>query len=90
MSVGCRAREANWLVDAPAAGDDQWRACLVKIRYNADPVPGAVRALSADTIEVRFDEPQYAVAPGQAAVCYDAQEPDALLCGGWIDSAISP
>jgi len=89
MSVGCRAREVNWLDDAPAAHSDDWRACVVKIRYNADPVPGAVRALTADTIEVRFDAPQYAVAPGQAAVCYDAHEPDAVLCGGWIDSALS-
>ncbi|MHC4080079.1 MAG: aminomethyltransferase beta-barrel domain-containing protein, partial [Planctomycetota bacterium] len=26
-------------------------------------------------------EPQFAVAPGQAVVCYDG---DAVLCGGWI------
>ncbi len=36
------------------------------------------------TFEVRFDEPQRAVAPGQAMVLYDAEEPDVVLGGGWI------
>jgi len=31
-----------------------------------------------------FDEPQRAVAPGQAAVCYDASDPDLVLGGGTI------
>ena len=35
-------------------------------------------------MEVVFDEPQRAVAPGQAIVIYDAGEPDWLLGGGWI------
>ncbi len=33
-------------------------------------------------VEVRFDEPQRAVTPGQAAVFYDG---DLVLGGGWID-----
>lgn len=37
-----------------------------------------------DLIEVRFDQPQEAVAPGQAVVCYDG---DVVLCGGWIREA---
>ena len=36
-------------------------------------------------IEVRFDDPQFAVAPGQAVVCYDGDE---VMCGGWIERAI--
>ncbi len=39
----------------------------------------------ADTVIVRFDEPQWAVAPGQAAVFYDGE---VVLGGGWIDSPI--
>ena len=35
-----------------------------------------------DEIEVRFAEPQYGVAAGQAVVCYDG---DAVVCGGWIN-----
>jgi tRNA-specific 2-thiouridylase len=32
-----------------------------------------------------FDEPQPAVAPGQALVCYDGDE---VLGGAWIDAAV--
>ena len=35
-------------------------------------------------IEVRFDEPQSAITPGQAVVLYDG---DVVLGGGWIDKA---
>lgn len=37
------------------------------------------------TVEVRFDEPQLAVTPGQAAVFYDG---DIVLGGGWIVRAL--
>lgn len=43
-------------------------------------------ARSVDTVTVRFDEPQWAVAPGQAAVFYDGE---IVLGGGWIDAAIA-
>jgi len=33
-----------------------------------------------------FEEPQQAVAPGQAVVLYDRDEPDMVLGGGWIQS----
>ena len=36
----------------------------------------------AARIEVRFDQPQRAVTPGQAAVLYDG---DLVLGGGWIE-----
>jgi tRNA-specific 2-thiouridylase len=32
-----------------------------------------------------FDEPQFAVTPGQAVVCYDAEDNRRVLGGGWID-----
>jgi len=34
-----------------------------------------------DLVNVRFQEPQYGVAPGQAVVFYDD---DRVLGGGWI------
>jgi tRNA U34 2-thiouridine synthase MnmA/TrmU len=40
-------------------------------------VPGAAQP----DLEIRFAEPQPAVAPGQAVVCFDG---DRVLCGGWI------
>ncbi len=63
----------------------EWMGCTAKIRYNAEPVPARVRALDDDQIDVRFDDLQYAVAPGQAVVCYDG---DVVICGGWISEAI--
>jgi len=85
LAAGCTARETNWLVEAPPIGE--WIRCEVKIRYNSDPVPAQVRRLDEDAIEVCFDEPQFAVAPGQAVVCYRADEPDVVMGGGWIDGA---
>lgn len=86
LSDGCTARESNWLIDEPALGE--WRSCLAKIRYNSEPVPARVQRTGEGAIEVRFDEPQFAVAPGQAVVCYDAAEPDVVIGGGWIDAAL--
>ena len=38
----------------------------------------------ADELRITFDEPQSAITPGQAVVLYDG---DAVIGGGWIDSA---
>ena len=86
----CIAGEANWLTDPPR----EWRACTAMHRYNSPPVPVEARTLADDEqcspsgragrFEVRFAEPQRAVAPGQAIVLYDG---DAVLGGGWIKSA---
>lgn len=77
------AREVNWLADPDAFAD--FRPCAAKIRYNAPPAPARCRVdPDADQLEVRFDEPQEAVAPGQAVVCYDG---DTVLGGGWIESS---
>jgi tRNA-specific 2-thiouridylase len=38
--------------------------------------------VDAGRVELRFDEPQRAVTPGQAAVFYQG---DLVLGGGWID-----
>lgn len=86
LASGCIALDVNWLVEP----EDDWMNCTVKIRYNAEPVAGQVRqakSMSSDSVDelnVRFDEPQFAVAPGQAVVCYDG---DAVICGGWIKEA---
>jgi tRNA-specific 2-thiouridylase len=77
LATGCMARETNWHEEATTS----FRSCTAKIRYNADPVPARVRATAEGELEVRFDDPQESVAPGQAVVCY---EEDMVLCGGWI------
>ena len=64
-----RVADWNWL------GEDQ-RAVSVKVRSLAPAV-----AAARDGDWIRFDQPEYGVAPGQAAVLYDGTR---LLGGGWI------
>lgn len=88
----CVAGEANWLVEPP--GDGYWTRCQARYRYNTPAVWAAYRVVgsapgagSGGTIEVRFDEPQIAVTPGQAIVLYGESDPDVVLGGGWIVDA---
>ena len=53
----------------------------VRIRSTHEGAKATVRDLGDGRAEVRFDEPQRAIAPGQAAVAYDG---DLVLGGGWI------
>jgi tRNA-specific 2-thiouridylase len=55
-----------------------------KIRYAHEPQAATATPLSADRLRLAFDEPQRAVAPGQAAVLYDFDEPDVVVGGGTI------
>jgi tRNA-specific 2-thiouridylase len=73
------ASGTNWLVPA----EDIPRQCQVQIRYNTAPVAASVELLPGKNLAVKFTEPQYGVAPGQAVVCYDGTR---TLGGGWIDS----
>jgi tRNA-uridine 2-sulfurtransferase len=57
------------------------RQCLVKVRSTAAAVPCRVVRSFADTLEVRFDNAQGGVAPGQAAVLYEGER---VVGGGWI------
>jgi tRNA-specific 2-thiouridylase len=94
----CMAGEANWLASVESRGRTWWPS-FVKFRSNSEPVPARVRLIDgagglvsrtpeysgrSGWFEVRFDEPQEAVAPGQALVVYDAEDPDWVLGGGWI------
>ena len=56
------------------------RRVAVKLRSTQAPAPGRVRATDAGA-EIVLEEPQYGVAPGQAAVIYDGTR---VLGGGWI------
>jgi tRNA-specific 2-thiouridylase len=53
----------------------------VKIRNRHAPAPATLTP-TASGVRVRFDVPQRAVTPGQAAVFYDG---DLVLGGGWIE-----
>ena len=55
--------------------------CDVKIRYSHPGAAATLTPLGQERALVRLDEPQKAVTPGQAAVCYDG---DIVMAGGWI------
>jgi len=57
----------------------------VKIRYKSPEQPATVCQLDATTLRVEFDEPQKAIAKGQAAVCYQG---DSVLGGGTIHEVL--
>ncbi len=81
-SIGCIAHEINWLTDPIAVGESM--RCFAKIRYNAAAEAAILTRTDEDLLEVRFDEPQFAIAPGQAVVCYLEDEPSVVAVGGWI------
>lgn len=59
----------------------------VKIRYRSPEVPAVVMPLPGEgAARITFDEPQHAVAPGQAAVFY---RKETVLGGGWIRSSFN-
>ncbi|MBF0620352.1 MAG: tRNA 2-thiouridine(34) synthase MnmA [Magnetococcales bacterium] len=70
----------NWLGDSSPVEDQR---ILAKIRYAAQPQPARLKNWQDIGLEVIFDQPQRAIAPGQACVFYD--ESDRVLGGGWID-----
>jgi tRNA-uridine 2-sulfurtransferase len=72
------ASECNWLVDPPVGSF----SCSAKIRYNSPPATATAEVLSDGRLLVKFDQPRYGVAPGQAVVVYEGER---VLGGGWIE-----
>ncbi|MEA3001323.1 MAG: tRNA-uridine 2-sulfurtransferase [Sphingomonadales bacterium] len=72
----------NWL------GEAQRGDLAVKVRSMARPSPAAFDPGSGSGTggTVRFAQPEYGVAPGQAAAIYDG---DRLLGGGWIEETVA-
>jgi tRNA-specific 2-thiouridylase len=69
--ASARLSDINWL------GSDYSGPITAKVRSLAKSVPAR---LAGD--RVLFDNPEYGVAPGQAAVLYAG---DRVLGGGWIE-----
>jgi tRNA-uridine 2-sulfurtransferase len=75
------AVDAARIVDANWLGDVRGREIMAKVRSMAKPV-----AATMDGEWLRFDNPEYGVAPGQAAVLYDG---DQVLGGAWIEETVA-
>ncbi|AFY78819.1 MAG: tRNA 2-thiouridine(34) synthase MnmA [Hydrococcus sp. C42_A2020_068] len=56
----------------------------VQVRYRSSPAPVNVIPLGESRVKLAFDEPQFGITPGQAAVFYDG---DVLLGGGIIEKS---
>ena len=64
--------------DAPSAPT----RVTARIRHRHRDAAALVTPAGDGAVRVRFDEPQLAITPGQAAVFYDGED---VLGGGWID-----
>lgn len=71
-------KDCNWLIDD---NDGHERPIELKFRSVMKPIPAHLRMGKGGMAEIRLSTPQYGIAPGQAAVCYDG---DHLIGGGWI------
>lgn len=72
-------KDVNWLQEAHYFKDGH--PCVVKVRSSATPITATISALSPHEADVIFDNPEYGIAAGQAAVFYDGER---VLGGGWI------
>ncbi len=73
------AAQLAWVAGAPPSSEFR---CTAKIRYRQADQAAEVRCRANGTCEVRFDEPQRAVTPGQYVVFY---QDDVCLGGGVIE-----
>lgn len=79
-STRLEAGQMSWVAgQAPA----QRFGCMAKTRYRQPDQACSVEQVGEDRWQVRFDQPQRAVTPGQSVVFYDG---DACLGGGIIDA----
>ncbi len=85
------AGEANWLVPTDRLRDIADRGgVLAQHRAHGATAAGRLElAPDGESFTIKFESPITGVAPGQAVVCYDPDEPGRCLGGGWITRARS-
>jgi tRNA-uridine 2-sulfurtransferase len=80
MKAECMLSDIHWISGQPPGGDLH---CEVRPRYRSSGATATVKLFNDRTGSVVFNEPQFALTPGQAAVFYKEGE---VLGGGWIDN----
>src|SRR5215471_2252497 len=78
LRTGFTAAGVNWISfnnPTMAVGAE------VRVRYRHTAAPATITPLSNHRAQVRFDQPQRAITPGQATVFYRGEQ---VLGGGWI------
>jgi tRNA-specific 2-thiouridylase len=73
----CRVVDIHWIQTTPP----QIMQVDTRIRYRHRAAPSQLTLLKKDQAQVRFETPQSAITPGQAAVFYSGDE---VLGSGWI------
>ena len=77
LTLTVNATDLHWIEMPPGAG----RRYSAKTRYRQQDAACEVAHLDASSIQLQFDQPQWAVTPGQSVVLYDG---DICLGGGII------
>ncbi len=85
LARGLIAEDVNWHVDALPEGAVM--RAEVKIRHMHAAAAAELQRVDRGRVVVRFDVPQSAVTPGQAAVFYDTE--GVVIGGGWIAEAVA-
>ena len=81
LADACRVADMQWIAGEPPVAP---RPVTARLRYRHKGV-GCRYAFCADgALNLQFDEPQFAVTPGQMAALFDGDE---VLGGGWITPA---
>ncbi|MEO0968572.1 MAG: tRNA 2-thiouridine(34) synthase MnmA [Cyanobacteria bacterium J06639_18] len=75
----CNVERVNWVSMAEPSAPIK---AEVQVRYRSQPVPVRIIPLENSRARVVFDEPQFSITPGQAAVWYDGEK---VLGGGIIE-----
>jgi tRNA-specific 2-thiouridylase len=81
-SLDCSVTRLNWVSMTEPTTPIR---CEVQVRYRSSPVAVSVVPLEGDRVKLVFDEPQFGITPGQAAVFYHGE---ILLGGGIIEKSV--
>ena len=73
------ASGVNWIA---GRAPDRGTRVTAQIRYRHREAPASLDPVDEDRVRVTFDDPQTAIAPGQAVVFYCGDE---VIGGGWIE-----
>lgn len=79
QNLECTAGRINWVSIAPPSAPIK---ADVQIRYRSPATPATVIPIEDNRVRIVFDDPQFSITPGQAAVWYDGE---VLLGGGIIE-----
>lgn len=79
LQPDCTVQRVNWVSIAEPTTPIR---AEVQIRYRSPAVPATVIPLDNHRVRIVFDDPQFSITPGQAAVWYDGE---ILLGGGVIE-----